>query len=89
MMQDASGSQPDQPCIFVRIVETITAKEPSASARMCRKMPCKFSFSWLWLAEGITLRGEVGLVWVLSPPPNAAPLVLGLRGDELWSCLWS
>ena len=43
IMADATGSQPLQPFHLVRRVETITATEPRASAKMCRKIPCMFS----------------------------------------------
>jgi hypothetical protein len=47
MIHDARGSQPIQLLYLVRIVLMMTATEPRVSARMCKKMPCMFSFSWL------------------------------------------
>jgi hypothetical protein len=44
--QEATGSQPFQPFHLVSRVLKITATEPSASARMCKNIPCMFSLSW-------------------------------------------
>lgn len=44
MMIDATGSNPCQPNILVRTVETTTPTEPKVSARMCKNIPLILSF---------------------------------------------
>lgn len=60
MPHDARGSQPDQPSYLVSSVLKMTATDPKASAMMCRKMPCMFSLSWLWVWAGLIGDGGFG-----------------------------